>query len=113
MNSVYFPQEIPLEKMINQIGHLLDDASKSRRNIKGHAFCHQGDQPLFHFYVNILNDKGNNLTFRDLKELGTDRLIITDQPEVQIELEKTYVWELTETIENIKIYKIHGTKPVN
>lgn len=110
INKVYFPKEYDWDKNFYEISVYLKDALKSKHSVQNHFLCYAGNNTQLLFYVNLLNDKKQNVNFIDWKNLKDGDLIIASQTNVQEDIEKNYSFELTENFQGIKKYKIHGKK---
>ena len=110
INKIYLPKEYEWDKIFYEISVYLKDALKSNHSVQNHFLCYSGCNTQLLFYVNLFNDKKQNVNFIDWKNIKDGDLIIASQTNVQDEIEKNYFFEITENFQSIKKYKIHGKK---
>jgi len=113
IDKVYMPKEYDWDKEFYQVSYFLKDAVKSKRSVKDHYLCYDGYRAHLLFYVNILNEKNQNVGFKDWHNLQSGDRIIASQSNVQADIESKYSYELIGVVNNIKEYKIAGTKGTN
>lgn len=110
INKVYLPKEYERDKNFYEFSIYLKESLKSKHSVQNHFLCYDGNNTHILYYVNLLNDKNQNINFIDWKNLKNKDLIIASQANVKEEIEKSYFFEITENILGIKKYKIYGKK---
>jgi len=113
IGKVYCPKESEVEEGYYQFSHFLQDAVKSRHSIKNYCVCFQDYNAHLLFYVNILNDRNQNITFKHSKNLLSGDLVVASQDGVKEYIENNYIFETTGNYKSVKKYKILGEKQKN
>lgn len=108
--KTYKPQEYPWHKEFYEIGYYLKDAIKGEYNLDGKYLLFDGYKAHNRFYLNILNDKGVKISFKNWKELDKGNVVITSQNNVKEYVEQHYKHEVLSEKGIVKTYKIHGRK---
>jgi len=94
------------EKESYELSYFLKDAEKEKRVLKNHLICYAGYHPHLSYYVNLYNDRGWKMDFRNIQDLKSGDLVIATQQEVKSEIEKTFSFEELESYYSIKRYRI-------
>lgn len=110
IDKVYIPKEYDWERDFYQISYYLRDAVKLKHSVQNHYLCYEDYYAHLLFYVNILNDNNQCVSFKDWHDLQAGDMIIASQSDVQENIEENYSFEITDSFQNVKKYKIHGTK---
>lgn len=113
INKVYYSHEYEWDRNFYEISNYLKKAVKKELSIKNNYLCYTGYNAHLLFYVNILNDNKQNVSFKDWNSLMPENIVIASQTEVQSEIEKNYNYELLSDWHNVKKYKIYGRKTIN
>ena len=93
INKVYLPKEYEWDKNFYEISIYLKESLKSKHSVQNHFLCYDGNNTHILYYVNLLNDKNQNINFIDWKNLKNKDLIIASQANVQEEIEKNYSYK--------------------
>lgn len=106
VNKTYKPQESSQDKEFYEIGYFLQDAVKGKCDIDGYYLLFDGYNAQIQFYLNILNDKGINISFKDWKNLDSGDKVITYQNNVKQYINEHYTFEKISEIVNVQKNKI-------
>jgi len=110
IEKTYKPQEYAWDKDFYSIGYYLKDALKGRINVDNQYLLYEGYEIQNLFYLNLLNDKGVKISFKDWRNLAPSDKVIAHQPNVKKYVEENYAHEVLYTRGNIVTYKIIGGK---
>ncbi|HLW29489.1 MAG TPA: glycosyltransferase family 39 protein [Brumimicrobium sp.] len=110
LDRTYKPKESGQEIEFYEIGYYLKDAVKGKHDLNNKFVLYDGYYAQNLFYLNILNDKGVNVQFKDWTKLDTNDIVIAHQEEVKEYLEEHYNYEIIHTEGNVITYKIYGSK---
>ena len=113
IDKVYKPKEENSNKEFYQISYFLKDAVSSKYSIKDYHLCYDGWNTQLLFYVNLLNDAHQNINFKDWNSLESGDKVIASQSNVQLVIENKYSYELVDSVNNVKQYKINGKAEIN
>ncbi len=111
IDKVYFPKENESEINETHISYFLKEAVNSQRSIKQHNICYDGHNAHLSFYLSLLNEKNQQVGFKDKRFLVPGDLVIASQYDVQQYIEKHYSFEVTNTYYNVKTYTIKSSIP--
>jgi len=110
INKTYKPKELEWEKDFYEIGYFLKDAIKGKHYLNNQYLLYDGYNAHNLFYLNILNDKGIKIRFKDWRQLNPMDVVIVCQKNVKKHIEDHYQYEVIQTHGNIITFKIHGKK---
>lgn len=108
LGKTYKPIEHGESKEFYAISYFLKDAIRGEHNLNNHYLLYEGYHGHLLFYVNILNDQGVKVSFKDWKNLGPSDQVVVSQPEVRQYVEDHYRFEMISSEGNIIIYTITG-----
>jgi 4-amino-4-deoxy-L-arabinose transferase-like glycosyltransferase len=91
-----------------EISYYLKDAVKGKHHLDNQYVLYDGYNAHNLFYVNILNDKGIKISFKDWAKLEPTDVSITQQAHIKQYVEKHYENEIININGSIVTYKIHG-----
>ncbi len=109
IDKVYFPKESSREIDETHISYFLKEAVHSKRSIKDYTICYNGHNAHLAFYLIPLNEKNQNVHFKDWHLLAPEDIASASQYDVQQYIEKHYLFEIVDTYFNVKTYKIKST----
>lgn len=110
IKTTYKPQEKEWEKGFYQMGYFLKNAIKGKYDIDNTYLIYDGYHGHNLFYVNILNDKGVNVTFKKWEEAEENDVVITSQDHIKNNLSEHYQIEQLSEVNTVTKYLIHGKK---
>ncbi len=113
IDKVYFPQQKVLERDFYNISFYLQHAAKDKFSLKNQKICYEGYNAHLLFYTNLLNEKGENVTFADVSLLQQGDTVIASQKEIQDSIENNFEFSEIKNQENVKTYVINGKKSNN
>ena len=108
IDKTYKPKEYAWNKNSYEIGYYLQDAVKGNNNLDGQYLLYKGYNAHILFYLNILNDQGVNISFKDIGRLKKEDVVIAYQDKIKQYIDEHYKYEVLNTKGNIKTYKIYG-----
>jgi 4-amino-4-deoxy-L-arabinose transferase-like glycosyltransferase len=111
--KTYHPQVFPWETEEYEIEYFIRDALRGKYDLRNHFIAHDTYHLHLLFYANLLNEKGENVQFKHWESLQPGDRVVAHQPNVKDYIENNYLFEEIYTRENVKIYKIDGTKQDN
>lgn len=110
LNKTYLPKEYKWRKDFYEIGYFLKDAVKGKYDLNNQYLLYNGYNAQNLFYLNILNDKGIQISFKDWKKLSPLDIAIAYQNNVKRYVEEHYEYDVVHTEGNVVTYKINGRK---
>lgn len=113
IDKIYFPKEENTHQEFYQLSYFVKDAVDSKHSVKDYYLCYQGYPAHLLFYVNLLNDANQNVSFKDWNNLQPGDKVIASQLNVQEVIEDKYLYQLIDSVKNVKQYKINGKAGVN
>ena len=113
IDKVYKPKEEYAHQEFYQLSYFLKDAADLKHSVKDYYLCYHGYAAHLLFYVNLLNDANQNVSFKDWNNLQPGDMIIASQSNVQSVIENNYSYELIGAVNNVKQYKINGKAEIN
>ncbi len=109
-HKTYKPHELFWDVDYYSIGYFLREGIRDNRDFNGQKLLFGGYHAHVLFYLNILNDKGQNIQFADIRTIEKGDEIIVYQDEIKAKLEKNYIFEKLYTQNKIDIVRIDGRK---
>lgn len=106
INKTYKPKEIEWEKQFYEIGYFLRDAAKGIHNVNGQFLIYDGYSAQNLFYMNVLNDKGIQLSFKSADKLENGDVVIVCQDKMKDYIANHYQISPIAQSNNIFTYKI-------
>ena len=106
--KVYNPTEYDWDKDLYPISYVLQDAYRGKTSVQDHLVCYADYNTQISFYVNGLNDQGQNIRFTPPNTLKPGNMVIASEPKVKQYIETNYATELVREYYNVRIYKIIG-----
>lgn len=110
IEKTYKPKEYSWDKDFYEIGYFLKDAVKGKHNLNNQYLLYDGYNSQNLFYLNVLNDKGTRISFKDWRNLSPMNIVIAHQNNVKQYLEENYNNEIIHNEGNVITYKILGRK---
>ncbi|MDR0969722.1 MAG: glycosyltransferase family 39 protein [Lentimicrobiaceae bacterium] len=110
IKKTYEPKEYSWDKDFYEIGYFLKDAIKGKYDLNNQYLLYDGYNAHVHFYLNILNDKGSQISFKDWKKLSPMDTAIAYQNQVKQYVEKHYKHDVIHKQGNVVTYKVYGRK---
>ena len=90
LDRVYQPMEYSWDETDYSVGYLLQKAVKNKVSIKDYKICFDGYSTQLLFYVNLLNERQQNVKLDKWGDLKAGDLAIACQPGVQSQIEGRY-----------------------
>ena len=113
IDKVYCPKEYDWDKEFYSLSAYLQDAVNEKHNVNNRFLCYSECNSHLLLYVNILNDNGKQVGFKDWRSLKPGNMIITSEPEVRNYIDKHYSYDIIESYYNIITYKIRESVTTN
>jgi len=110
LDKTYKPKEYFWRKDFYEIGYYLKDAIKGKYHLNKQCLLYEGYHAHNLFYLNILNDKGIEISFKDWKKLEKEDVVIASQKNVKQYVEEHYNHQVLNSNGTIITYLIHGNK---
>lgn len=110
INNTYKPKEHPWAKEFYEIGYFLRDAVNGKYDVDGYSLLYDGHDANLRFYLNILQNKGVKISFKDWRNLNTGDLVIVCQKNVKQYVEEHYDCKKIKEIDNVIKYKVNARK---
>jgi len=110
LDKVYLPKEYPWDDEFYQLSYYLKHALSKLEETRAYNICYDGYHAHILFYLNQLNDLGQNIGFKDWVFLEKGDLIIASQSNVKQYIEQYYIYELISEHKTIKKYRIIDLK---
>ncbi|RFC54158.1 ArnT family glycosyltransferase [Brumimicrobium aurantiacum] len=92
------------------LSNYLQEAVDGEHDLNNKSIVYHGYNAHLLFYVNILNNQSINLKFKDWKNLSAGDVVITNQIDINKNIEENYNHEVLETQGYIKTHIIYGSK---
>lgn len=93
-----------------EISYFLKDAIKGKFDLNNQYLIYDGYNAHIQFYLNILNDKGTQISFKNWRNLNPLDIVIVPQNNMKQYVEKHYKYDIINKNGNILTYKIYGRK---
>ena len=110
LDKTYNPKEYSWDKDFYEIGYFLKEAVKGKYDLNNQYLIYDGYNAHNLFYLNVLNDKGTQISFKDWKNLNPMDIAIASQNNVKRYVEEHYKHEVIHTKGNVLTYQIYGRK---
>lgn len=111
LDKTYKPkEEYASNKKKYEIGHFLKDAIKGKYDLNNQYLLYDGYNAHNLFYLNILNDRGVQISFKNWRKLASMDIVIAYQNHVKKYVKKYYKQEIIQVDGNVVTYKIYGDK---
>ncbi|MFN4234420.1 MAG: ArnT family glycosyltransferase [Bacteroidia bacterium] len=110
LDKTYKPKEYSWDKDFYEISYFLKDAVKGKYELNNHYLLYDGYNAHILFYLNVLNDKGTQISFKDWRHLNPMDITIAYQNHVKKYVEEHYKHDVIHTVGNVVTYKIYGRK---
>jgi len=110
LDKTYKPKEYSWDKDFYEIGYFLKDAVKEKYDLNNQYLLYDGYNAQNLFYLNILNDKGTQISFKDWGNLSSSDIAIAYQNHVKQYLVEHYNNKVIQIKGNVVTYKIYGRK---
>src|SRR5690606_12823316 len=110
LDKTYKPKEYSWDKDFYEIGYFLKDAVKGKYNLNNQYLLYDGYNAHNLFYLNVLNDKGTQISFKHWENLNAMDIAIAFQNNVKQYVEDHYNHEIIQAKGNVVTYKINGRK---
>lgn len=106
IEKTYKPKEFSWDKELFEIGYFLKDAIKGKFDLNNKFLIYDGYNAHNLFYLNILNDNGTTISFKQMDLLSPMDIVIAHQSHVKQYLEVHYKNEIIEKNGIVFTYKI-------
>jgi 4-amino-4-deoxy-L-arabinose transferase-like glycosyltransferase len=110
LDKTYRSKEYNWNKGFYDIGYFLKGAIKGKYDLNKQYLLYDGYNAQNLFYLNILNDMGTQISFKDWRKLSPMDITIACQNHVKKYVEEHYEYVVKHTEGNIKTYTIYGRK---
>jgi 4-amino-4-deoxy-L-arabinose transferase-like glycosyltransferase len=110
IDKTYLPKEYPWDKEFYEISYFLKDAVKGKYHLHQHYLVYDGYYAHLLFYLNVLNNKGIEISLKDKENLQPGDLVIVSQNHIKQYIEEHYKFDIKDTIGTVSIYKIYERK---
>ncbi len=110
IDKTFKPKEYIWDRDIYEIEYYLKDAVKGKYNLDNQYLLYRGYKVQNIFYLNILNDKGVKISFKDWKNLNSGDVAIACQDNIKNYVEEHYDFEVINKVGKVLTYKINGKK---
>lgn len=110
VDKTYKPTELAWDKDFYDIGYYLKNAIKGTYDLNGTFLLYEDDNGHNRFYVNILQDKGVDFSFKNWEDLETNDIVIANQSHIKQYLSEHYQIEQLSEVNTVTKYLIHGKK---
>lgn len=104
--ETYKPKEAESAIDFYAMSHYLQDAVKGKYNLNNQYLVHDGYNAHLLFYLNILNDKGIAISFKDWQKLEPNDIVIASQNVIKDKLKSHYDFEVLKEDGSVSTYKI-------
>jgi hypothetical protein len=89
-----------------RINYYLRDIIRGKRDWKNFSIPYDGYAAHVRFYVNILNEKGKNISIKERNEVKVGEVVLFSQEGVKRFLEENFEYEILEAFYNVGIYEL-------
>lgn len=113
VGKTYKPKEYPWHEEFYEIGYYLKKGIKGKYDLNDKFLLYDGYYAHNLFYINILNDKGVNISLKDWTKLEAGDVVLTHHSHLKDYIATHYTSEVIETTGNVITYKIHGNNEQN
>ena len=110
LEKTYKPTEPPENIVKYEIGYYLQEAVKGTYDIGDSFLLYKGYNLQLKFYLNILNDKGIDIAFKNWEKLENGDHVIAYQDEIKDYIKAHYEFSILNTDNNVVIYNIYDRK---
>ena len=93
-----------------RISYYLRDIIKGEKQGDNFLVVYNDYAPHIRFYINILNEKGKNISFKEKEKLEAGEIILCSQDEVKEYIKENYEYKISEEYYNIAICEIIDRK---
>jgi 4-amino-4-deoxy-L-arabinose transferase-like glycosyltransferase len=95
IGKTYIPKELySWDNDFYEMGYFLKNAVNGKENVDNYFLLYDGYGAQNEFYVNILNDKGINISFKDWKTLKEGDKVIVQQQSIKDFIEQNYSYNI-------------------
>lgn len=108
IQKTYAPVEYSWDVEFYKLSYFLKNAVKHERSVANQYLCYDGYMAHLKWYINLLNDDKQPISFKDFHGLVVGDKIITSQKHVQDYIEQNYITQQISNDNNIKTYMING-----
>ncbi len=106
INKTVFAEEKGSDLKDHRIAYVLREGVAGKRNLDQYFIAHKGYNSHVLYYMEILRDIGQNINFKDWKQLAPADKVIAHQPEVKDYIESNFRFKTLEVQDNVVIYQI-------
>ncbi len=110
IGKTYAPKELPWDVDFYELTHFLQRSAKGKHDLDGTFIAFDGYRAHNLFYVELLNHRGVDVSFKDWKDLEPGDVVVAQQQEVKEEIINRYHAEVEESHGGVVTYRIHGEK---
>ncbi len=108
--KTYFPKEYSWDEKFYQIGYYLKDAIKGKHNINNQFLVSDDYNAHNLFYINVLQDKGVNISIKNRDDLNPFDIVIVPQKHNKQYIMERFNYEIVHSENTVVTYKINGRK---
>ncbi len=109
-DKTYKPKEYSWDKDFYEIGYFLKDAVKGKYDLNNNYLLYDGYNAHNLFYLNVLNDNGTQISFKDWRNLNPMDITIAYQNHVKQYVQEHYIHQIILKEGNVVKYMIYGRK---
>jgi 4-amino-4-deoxy-L-arabinose transferase-like glycosyltransferase len=106
IDKVFLPEEYEWDKHLYRESYFLQDAVDGKKSLDGRELCYRGYNAQLLFYANILEDRGEQVVFRDWTCLEAGDRVLASQPIVKEYIRQNYTSDSTVIDHNLVEYSI-------
>ncbi|MDR2979236.1 MAG: glycosyltransferase family 39 protein [Bacteroidales bacterium] len=103
-------KEYPYDVEFYKTSHYLREIVRGKRDMDDFIVLYTDHPAHILFYVDVLQDKGKNISLRNKKEVKIGEIVLASQDEVKQSIELEHDYNVVDEYDNVKIYKIIGKK---
>lgn len=105
-DKVYLPKEKPQDDYFYSASYYLKDALKGTIDLNDQYLIHDNYHAYTLFYIYVLQEKGVNISIKEIEDLRSGDVIFTHQDHVKAELERQFTLETLSINGHVSTYKI-------
>jgi 4-amino-4-deoxy-L-arabinose transferase-like glycosyltransferase len=107
-NKTYKPKEYPWDVDSYSTSYFLKDAVKGKHDLDGFNILYDGVMNThLLFYVNVLNDQGKDIDFKDWNELESGDRVITHQDHIKDFIKQNFTYTVIKDVKQVSVFEIH------
>lgn len=110
LDRTYLPKETGWDKEDFNVGYFLRNALNGKEHFANYIFVHKSYNIQNLFYINLLNEKGQNIQCKYYFELNTNDIGMAYEADVKELIKSNYNIDIIKTFKNVEVYKIISHK---